>query len=216
MRLIQALPGAKAIWEDQEETQKQITAWDKQTTFARETAILDLIKDIPKKSVLDLGCGSGRWYQLVAPRMYVGVDDSFHMVSVAQDRLPQFVFHNMRLEDFKPTRKYDLALLIDVIIHCEYPETLLRGILKNMGGYVDYLIFTYYIHDYGDERYLEFGSPHGISVRSVEEQPIINAVGKYKWERIGIHDIADPAHALKNLRLRTELIRKRRRGMPRA
>src|SRR5208337_2071524 len=64
-----------------------------------ETALLSMIGDKPFRSLLDLGTGTGRMLELLAPRAAraVGVDQSAAMLALARSRIDQAGLRNVQL-----------------------------------------------------------------------------------------------------------------------
>jgi SAM-dependent methyltransferase len=61
---------------------------------AEKQAALPFLKLGSQDRVLDIGCGSGRWAQVVAPlvRTYLGIDFSLGLLQAARTRVPSAVF----------------------------------------------------------------------------------------------------------------------------
>lgn len=95
------------------------------------------------KAVLDFGCGSGRWVELLQSKglRYSGVDISGKMVAMAAGRYPDLDFR--KLENLSipyPDNHFDLLMSIAVIHHNDYgdQQRLLDEILRVLkpGGYL--------------------------------------------------------------------------------
>jgi 2-polyprenyl-3-methyl-5-hydroxy-6-metoxy-1,4-benzoquinol methylase/glycosyltransferase involved in cell wall biosynthesis len=91
------------------------------------TVIADLLADLPRGRVLDLGCSGGRLSERIRARGHevVGVDGV--EIPGVRDRLDSFVLAD--LEDGIPAaagRGFDVVIAADVIEHVREPEGLLR------------------------------------------------------------------------------------------
>jgi ubiquinone/menaquinone biosynthesis C-methylase UbiE len=106
--------------------------------------LIFLFDDYLKKGerVLDLGCGNGRFFQLVKDKgaVYLGLDSSPGLIAIARERYPQAYFQvadvlNLQL----PDNDFDKVYLIALLHH--FPTPLLRNqclreakrVLKNKG-----------------------------------------------------------------------------------
>lgn len=67
--------------------------------FEKQT-VLPLLELHPDDRVLDLGCGVGRWAQVIAPfvAQYLGIDFSEKLLSAARANTPSAVFQCMRVD----------------------------------------------------------------------------------------------------------------------
>lgn len=100
--------------------------------FARKYArYLDLLDqmELPGRSLLEVGCGSGIFLQLASQRGWVahGLDISAEAIEMAHRFCPSATLHCGPLEraDFPPA-SFDVIALWDVIEHVDDPEALLR------------------------------------------------------------------------------------------
>ncbi len=99
-----------------------------------EAAILALIGDKPIRAVLDLGTGTGRMLELVAPRAAraVGVDQSPAMLALARSRIDQSGLRNTQLRQgdiYAPPIErdgYDLVIVHQVLHFLDDPARALR------------------------------------------------------------------------------------------
>lgn len=99
-----------------------------------EAAIADLFKEVPAESLLDVGTGTGRMLELLAPviRRGVGIDVSPEMLAIARDRLERIGAHHcqVRLGDLfrlpfpDGTREqgFDAALFHQVLHYLDDPQ----------------------------------------------------------------------------------------------
>ena len=100
-----------------------------------------------ERSVLDLGCGTGRLLKALSPVRGVGVDLSDEMVRIARENYPGLTFHQGDIEDpnFMKTLKgpFDVIVLSDTIGFLEDCETTLAG-LQTLCTRDTRIILSYY------------------------------------------------------------------------
>lgn len=87
----------------------------------QEAALVAALRPLPFRTVLDVGCGFGRIGQLLTELRpdvdYTGIDISEEQLTAARRRLgpkARLVTGDIRA---LPTRKYDLVLAIEVLMH---------------------------------------------------------------------------------------------------
>lgn len=75
-----------------------------QRDLAEKSAILPLLKVDSADRVLDLGCGAGRWAQVIAPFVshYLGIDFSEPLLEAARARVQKAEFQTMNIAVFEP------------------------------------------------------------------------------------------------------------------
>ncbi len=117
----------------------QAESWDKVRSLyvdeaKVETAILDLFEGRQPSTLLDIGTGTGRILQLLAPSISfgLGIDQSSEMLTVARANLDKTTLRNcqVRLGDMYhlplPDGSYDAATLHNVLHFADDPGAALR------------------------------------------------------------------------------------------
>ncbi len=116
----------KAYWE------KRAENWDKQAgdKLPDIEKLEPLFLEIKPETILDVGCGSGRWYPYFKKQgvKYRGIDISENLVRMAQQKFPQGMFKTAKVEDIpKPPIKFDLAFCYTTLEHVtekEFPKAV--------------------------------------------------------------------------------------------
>lgn len=116
--------------------------------IAAAVAVTELVLDRPLESVLDIGCGEGRWqpgiYRLRPQAAYLGIDPSDYVVerfgghrNIRQGRLGDLGLH-----DFD--EPFDLIVCSDVLHYLERPEIErgLAAITDRLQGVAFLEVFT--------------------------------------------------------------------------
>lgn len=115
------LPGSKrfirSLWDDQAEQIHQ--QWGE---LEHDYTILSkLLRDQKPRSILDVGCGSGRLFKLYIKHnipSIIGVDISERALAIARTRFPQIMTKHGRLEDLNfAANQFDLAICNRVLQH---------------------------------------------------------------------------------------------------
>jgi 2-polyprenyl-3-methyl-5-hydroxy-6-metoxy-1,4-benzoquinol methylase len=93
--------------------------FDEQAASLEQNAVLEIIKDIPNKRVLDLGCGDGRYSEAIKDYdYYEGVDFSDSFIAIGKERKEKnFVCAD--IVDYLSDQKFNIILLIGVITYLE-------------------------------------------------------------------------------------------------
>jgi ubiquinone/menaquinone biosynthesis C-methylase UbiE/DNA-binding transcriptional ArsR family regulator len=118
---------------------EQATDWDRIRTLHAseervEAALLAMIAEKPFRSLLDLGTGTGRMLELIAPRAVraVGVDQSAAMLALARSRIDQAGLRNVQLRQgdvyAPPVERdgYDLIVIHQVLHFLDDPARALK------------------------------------------------------------------------------------------
>ncbi len=99
-----------------------------------EAALISMIGDKPFRSLLDLGTGTGRMLELLAPRAVraVGIDQSAAMLALARSRIDQAGLRNVHLRQgdiyAPPVERdgYDLVVIHQVLHFLDDPARALK------------------------------------------------------------------------------------------
>ena len=184
---------------------KVAASWDLQRTLhvpdaAVEGAMLDLLEGRQCNLVLDLGTGTGRMLELLAPvcKRAIGIDSSREMLAVARARLAaaKLAHLQVRLGDIAAldpsVGPADLVVLHQVLHYFDDPGRLLAGIRPAMTRDGEMLIVDFSQHDLeflrtehahrrlglGDDNLGGWARSAGLEVLSVSRFPNVNkAVG---------------------------------------
>lgn len=127
----------KEYWEN------RALAWSKQAENQpiESSDVKDFILRNPHKSVLDIGCGDGRWYQLLQEwgvERYIGVDISANLIKAARLRFPNGNFIESSVETLETKlvgeEKFDLIFSYTCLEHVK-EEHFGKAIeaMKNIG-----------------------------------------------------------------------------------
>lgn len=127
-----------------ESFRRQGADWDEMRALtlpaaAVEAAVLSMLPEGGASRVLDIGTGTGRMLELVAPyvRAGLGVDASRAMLALARSRLakPELAHLSVRQADMYSlplAQRYDLVLLHMVLHHAEDPAAVLAEAVRAM------------------------------------------------------------------------------------
>jgi SAM-dependent methyltransferase len=100
----------------------------------------------------DLGCGSGRWARLVAPRCRaLHCIDPSDAIDVARRNLadcPNVTFHRASADDIPlPDNSQDFGYSLGVLHHIPDPEAALRSAVAKLRRGAQFLLYIYYRFD---------------------------------------------------------------------
>jgi len=96
--------------------------------------VVSLFKKHEVKSVLDIGCGTGKIDELLKDRGYeiLGIDNSKEMIEHAQRNYPEIVFIQMDAETFKLDNKFDAIIALDSVLTFLIKEGAFEEAIKNI------------------------------------------------------------------------------------
>jgi len=79
-------------------------------------------------SLLDMPCGDGVLTALMAPKFkrVVGIDASSKHLALARENLPSAELHEMLIENFETSERFDTITMINILEHVVDPIMLLR------------------------------------------------------------------------------------------
>lgn len=105
-----------------------------------ESAIREAIGPAPLEAVLDIGTGTGRMLELVAPQAtrVLGIDQSPQMLSVARDRIDRAGLRNVQLRQGDmfalpvEHNAFDLVILHQVLHYLDDPSRALREAARTL------------------------------------------------------------------------------------
>lgn len=110
------------------------TLWMRQAPIVKKIKELphigkvkELLKEVKFKSVIDIGCGNGRWYPFFAGKEYTGIDISEYLISAAKQYFPEGKFVVSTPSDVLP--EFDLGFSYTTLEHIpvsRWPETVMR------------------------------------------------------------------------------------------
>lgn len=120
-----------------------------------EAAVRDMIGPTSLDNLLDLGTGTGRMLELLAPRAAraVGIDQSPQMLAVARARLEKADMRNVQLRQGDiyalPTERnfYDLVIIHQVLHYLDDPARAVREAARALGPSGRLLIIDFAPHE---------------------------------------------------------------------
>lgn len=98
-------------------------SWDaiQENCVFDEKDVLEEIKKLNPKSILDIGCGNGNWAKFINNEIkvdYLGIDISDRMISYAKKRNPKLKFKQMDVREAgKLKNKFDLIFAYTCFLH---------------------------------------------------------------------------------------------------
>lgn len=121
----------KRYWE------KRAVSWDEQTSqeHVEVKKIKKILSGLEFKSVLDVGCGNGRFVDYFKGKKYTGFDISEKLIEICKEKYPNKEFVVRTVENFIPRKEtLDLVFCYTVLEHVK-PENLQKAVdsLKKAG-----------------------------------------------------------------------------------
>ena len=93
--------------------------FDNQAASLEQNAVLKIINDIPNKRILDLGCGDGRYSEVIQDYdYYEGVDFSDSFIAIGKER-NESNFICADIVDYLSEQRFNIILLIGLITYLE-------------------------------------------------------------------------------------------------
>lgn len=130
-----------------------------------------------KKTVLDIGCGTGDLLASTSPSIGIGLDISENMVKVAHKKYPNLKFYSQDAQNLSISERFDYVILSDILGDLEDIQKAFEQ-LKKVSDEKTRIIITFY--NYLWEPILAFGEKIGIKM----PQPLQNWLGKKDVENI--------------------------------
>lgn len=139
------LPGADKFWKSKKLSQDvHDVMMGRGKGLAKDLEAI-LGDTLSGKTILDLGCGSGRIFLLYMPWRYVGVDQSVNMIAIAErvcvakvgEPTKEIELYHSDLIDFQTDEHFDVTLMLNVLQHVTNPMSLVNHMLQfNADTYV--------------------------------------------------------------------------------
>jgi ubiquinone/menaquinone biosynthesis C-methylase UbiE len=139
---------------------EQATDWDRIRALHApeervEAALMSMIGEKPFRSLLDLGTGTGRMLELMAPRAVraVGVDQSAAMLALARSRIDQAGLRNVHLRQgdiyAPPVERdgYDLVVIHQVLHFLDDPARALKEAARAVAPSGRLVVVDFDAHD---------------------------------------------------------------------
>jgi len=133
-------------------TQEELDPAEHRRMFAEYFELLPL-EELTEGEGFDLGCGSGRWAALVAPRVAVlhCIDPSRKALEVSRRRLsasPNVKFHLAGAHEIPlPDESQDFGYSLGVLHHIPDAELALRHCVAKLRRGAPFLVYLYYRFD---------------------------------------------------------------------
>jgi 2-polyprenyl-3-methyl-5-hydroxy-6-metoxy-1,4-benzoquinol methylase len=126
--------GAARAWLDLTTCETQVVGWasDKPKNDI-EYFVADKAREWNCRSILDVGCGGGRFAQVMDFDQFLGIDQSINMVMVAEKlvKKPGASFIRARAEEILIPENFDLGIAMHVLQHLKDPEMFMRRMFQN-------------------------------------------------------------------------------------
>jgi trans-aconitate methyltransferase len=96
--------------------------------------LVSLFKKHNVKSILDIGCGTGKIDKLLKDKGYeiIGIDNSKEMIEHAQRNYPGITFKQMDAETFKLNMKFDAIIALDSVLTFLTKDDAFEKAIKNI------------------------------------------------------------------------------------
>jgi len=104
--------------------------FDDEAAILEQHAVMEIIKDIPNKRILDLGCGDGRYADVIEDYAYYqGVDFADSFIDACKHRSEKN-FLCADISEYVSEQKFNIILLIGVITYLDDEDV--RKLTKNI------------------------------------------------------------------------------------
>lgn len=108
----------KEYWENRAESWAQLADQGYSLPQEDRDEIAKWLASLDYKSVLDIGCGNGRFVEMLDRGDYVGIDISSKLVKLAKQRFPDKKFKELKIENAcNISRKFDLIFSYTALEH---------------------------------------------------------------------------------------------------
>lgn len=165
----------KKYWQDRADS------WDKIEGLTRDSKeeyiIIKELDELKPKSILDIGCGNGKWAKILAEgnREYLGIDISKSLIQKAKKNFPNlsFIEADIREIDKKVNERVDVIFSYTSLLHIP-PEQIKEVIekLKKVGNYLVLVEPTVEI----DVRGVQMRNIHPEIIKAQQEGKVIYGV----------------------------------------
>jgi SAM-dependent methyltransferase len=140
-------------WTTFDQSAAELPAADRQAIFEGYFAIFPWDRIAPSSTGADIGCGSGRWAVLMAPRVGClhAIDASDAALTIARGNLCNFhnvTFHHASVSALPlDDNSLDFAYSLGVLHHVPDTATAIRDIAAKLKPGAPFLIYLYYAFD---------------------------------------------------------------------
>lgn len=136
------------IYQGLEDIYKKPDPWHLENPEIRKSFgyLLELIKLVPHKSILEVGCAQGHFTEMLTPLSsdITAIDISETAIKDARKRVPGVTFAVSSLEDFKSSKKYDVIICSEILYYILDRKKALQK-LEELG---EYLVTSDFIADF--------------------------------------------------------------------
>ncbi len=195
-------PGAGFAWQDLIACAEQAALWSVDPAkYELEALIANKVYyEWASKSVLDIGCGVGR-YGLTLPvdmvDLYVGIDQSLPMITIAEYKMSKsngiaYKLIRAKAEEISISSPFDLGIMMHVLQHLDNPSEFLAEILQRYNCHR--WCFTFLTWPGESTKLLNIGDGVAANARPMSEiQSIVKAVNldieEYSVQKaVGVND----------------------------
>lgn len=133
--------------------QSELSAAEQQRLFGQYFSLFPF-DELPGESEgFDLGCGTGRWAELVAPRVGLlhCIDPAAKALAVAERRLarlPNTTFHHCGVDEIPlPDGSQDFGYSVGVLHHIPDTEAAMAACTRKLKPAAPFLVYIYYAFD---------------------------------------------------------------------